>query len=1205
MNETHSEYEPVEQLAEDFLTRYRHGERPALTEYTQKHPELAQIIREYFPAMVVMEELGPVQSDPDVPKPSAVLDTGSVPQELGEFRILREIGRGGMGIVYEAMQESLGRHVALKVFPFHGLMNPTQLERFRREARAAARLHHTNIVPVFGVGVSEGIHYYAMQFIQGQALNEVLQEVRRLRTHKMEGMPEHALATSVAEALLSGHFVRSGVGNQGTGIRSQESEVRNQESRPGNQELGGRENKAESWSDSSTVRSSHSHLTAQADAQYFRSVAQVGIQVADALEYAHREGVVHRDIKPSNLLLDTSGRIWVTDFGLAKADESAELTDPGDIVGTLCYMAPERFRGMADVRSDVYGLGITLYELATLQPAFADSQRARLIEKVAREEPRRPRKLDAKIPRDLETVILKAIAKDPGERYVTAQALSEDLQRFLADRPIQARRTPLRERAWRWCRRNSVLAITAGVAAAALAAVAALSLALAIYHRHAAIQARMEQEQIQSALQEAESQRCLAERSATNLALDRAVNLCEQGDVALGMLWLTHALKIAPEHTPELRKLIRANLAGWIGELHPLKALLPHRDTVTAIAYSPDGKSILTASWDHEARLWDAQTGRPIGPPLRHAVPVLFVAFSPDGHRALSRGSDGQAQLWDVDTGKPVGAPLKSQIVSVAFSPDAKTLVTGELGGKVRLWDAARGEPRGELFSHGKQVWAMAFSPDGQTLLTGANDNTARLWNAANGQPKGQPMHHLADVHAVAWSHDGKRLLTGSWDGTGQVWDAANQKLVGLLQHRGPVNAAVFSSDDRLILTGSLDGTAQVWDTVTLKAHGLPLQHRGTVLAAAFSPDGKSVATGGSENAARVWDITGLPRAGVCLPKRNDCWIRGVAFSQDGHHLLTGSDDHTAQLWDLRTQEPVGVPLQHNGRVRAVAVHPDGTVLLTGGWDDRTVRLWEASTGRPIAAPIQTNSGIGAVAFSPDGKTILSGNHDGLIQRWDSATRSPLGVPLLHPGAVLALAWSSDGKRIVTAGSDGTARVWNATTGEAIDPPLSHAGAVWATAFSPDARTILTGSWDGTARLWDATTAQPKDGPLQHQGKVEAVAFSPDGSTLVTGSFDSKGRLWDFATGKPIGPPLVHTDVILAVAFHPNGQMVATASADGTVRLWPVPTPMSGAVEEIALKTELLTDMQLQASGAATLLDAQAWHQRRLQHASATKKSSD
>lgn len=468
---------PIENLAEEFLARYRRGELPAITEYVAAHPALAEEIRELFPTLLMLERVSP-QSEEVSGRIIAGKVGSVVPKQLGEYRILREIGRGGMGIVYEAEQVTLGRHVALKVLPTHALLTPNLLRRFQNEARAAARLHHTNIVPVFGVGEDQGIHYYAMQFIQGHGLDEVLEELRRLRRNQegaarragdpleeepdplKEEPPAKPLSRIIAKRLAAGEFA---------------SEAR----RPGesDQELDSSNAAASSQSEDSArctgcseplhVNESSELLCHSLDGStsghsrshgiYVRSVARMGLQAAEALAHAHSQGVLHRDIKPSNLLLDAHGAVWITDFGLAK-QEGSDLTHSGDVVGTLRYLAPERFRGTSDARTDIYGLGVTLYELLTTRPVFTTTDRHRLIHDIAHLEPTPPRRLEPRVPRDLETIVLKAMVKESAGRYATADEMAADLRRFLDDQPIAARRASIVERVWRWCARRPALA---------------------------------------------------------------------------------------------------------------------------------------------------------------------------------------------------------------------------------------------------------------------------------------------------------------------------------------------------------------------------------------------------------------------------------------------------------------------------------------------------------------------------------------------------------------------------------------------------------------------------------------------------------------------------------------------------------------------------------------------------------------------------
>ena len=432
-------------------------------------------------------------------------------RRLGDYRILREIGRGGMGVVYEAEQVSLGRRVALKVLPGQVAGDRLALERFRREAKAAARLHHTNIVPVFEVGRDGEVAYYAMQFIQGQGLDQVIDELARLRDPGRKpgvaarpradrgrrgarcggarARPDRGVAPERPVRDRGGGAVQRAScrpprparprpsGSPGTRPTPRTSSSRIP-SRPGPGRPPPRDPRP---CCRAAVRSRRPQLSGRR-ARFFRSVAQIGRQAAQGLAYAHASGIVHRDIKPSNLLLDHAGVVWIADFGLAKGEDEG-LTHTGDILGTLRYMAPERFRGEGDARADVYALGLTLYELLTLRPGFDSSDRLRLIEQIKTEEPPRPRSVDARIPRDLETIVLKAIEKDPKARYQSAEAMAEDLRRFLADEPIRARQVSAAERYWRWARRNPVIAVLGGVLTALLVAATVGSMLAASYFR--------------------------------------------------------------------------------------------------------------------------------------------------------------------------------------------------------------------------------------------------------------------------------------------------------------------------------------------------------------------------------------------------------------------------------------------------------------------------------------------------------------------------------------------------------------------------------------------------------------------------------------------------------------------------------------------------------------------------------------------------
>ena len=429
--------DPVEALADEFIARRRKGETPSLDEYVARCPGRAEEILELFPAIAAMERWKP-RPGPPRERPGG----GPIRERIGEYRLIREIGRGGMGIVYEAEQASLGRRVAVKVLPGAGLLDDRATQRFLREAKTAGSLRHRNIVTVFAVGREDDLNYFVMPLIEGAGLDRVILELRERRIASFDApdAPGDDIV-GVARTLVDRSRSGTPAGSNGASTRSG-LEV-------------GPATHSPAPPTGPPARRPHGKGSRL---RHWREIAGVGRQAAGALQHAHEQGVLHRDIKPANLLLDAEGVVWVADFGLAKAMSHDDLSRTGDLVGTLRYMAPERFRGACDARSDVYSLGLTLHELTTLRPAHDVPDRAELIRKIAEAEPTRPRELDPSIPLDLETVILKAIEPDPKRRYASAGELAEDLTRFADGLSVRARRAAPLERLARWVDRNRALA---------------------------------------------------------------------------------------------------------------------------------------------------------------------------------------------------------------------------------------------------------------------------------------------------------------------------------------------------------------------------------------------------------------------------------------------------------------------------------------------------------------------------------------------------------------------------------------------------------------------------------------------------------------------------------------------------------------------------------------------------------------------------
>ena len=498
----------LDALAEEFLEAVRAGRPASIEDYARRYPELAHEIRSLFPTMLAMEGL---KIEKERSSSGGRVQGNLGVEKLGDFRIIGEIGRGGMGIVYEAEQQSLDRHVALKVLPRHALLDSKRLQRFQREAQTAARLHHSNIVPVFGVGEQDGLHYYVMQLIRGVGLDCILAVLKRnagVGSTSGSNVSDEATvpaASRVASAMMSGAFPLTPTkpGGEDTEPLFLDFETATCTGSAGGNPKGDDE-------------LAH-RLIGEMRSDYWISIAAMGRQVAGALAYAHGQGVLHRDIKPSNLLIDSRGTVWIADFGIAKALEKDGLTQTGDILGTLQYMPPEQMQGRQDARSDVYSLGLTLYEMCTLRRAWSASTAEELIEKITRSEPPRPRRIDPSIPKDLETIVLKSIARDPDHRYASADELADDLRRFIEGRPIQARPVGSVEQLWRWCRRNTLAASFAAAALVLLLATAVIGVWGSISTRRAYQREAIRRKESQAASRRAEHNLELALQAFENI----------------------------------------------------------------------------------------------------------------------------------------------------------------------------------------------------------------------------------------------------------------------------------------------------------------------------------------------------------------------------------------------------------------------------------------------------------------------------------------------------------------------------------------------------------------------------------------------------------------------------------------------------------------------------------------------------------------
>jgi WD40 repeat protein len=1192
----------VAALAESFFDRYRRGERPALTEYTVRYPELAEEILLVFPALVEMEQLGPLPGAGDATGSFASRELAAEPaiRQIGDYRILRQIGRGGMGVVYEAEQESLGRHVALKVLPGYAGRDSKLRERFRREARAAAKLHHTNIVPVFGVGEHEGTPYYVMQFIRGQALDEVLDQLRRLRGSKpeppvAEPVEPHSgpvsgadgrgvSAAEVAQALLTGRFTvaqlpasdsdgspRCGgvTGDPAPAAAldtTQDAPASDRADEPaGPAPPAGAAPAPASW----PGRAATSSLSGTTR-DYWRGVARIGTQAAEALHYAHTQGTLHRDIKPANLLLDLHGTVWITDFGLAKTADEADLTRTGDIIGTLRYMAPERFRGVSEPRSDVYGLGMTLYELLAFGPAFVETDRERLIHQITRSEPSRPSKLNHEVPPDLETICLKAIDREPSHRYATAGALAEDLQRFLEDRPIRARRASMAERAWRWCRRNPAVAGLTAAVAVLLVAVAIGSTLAAVQFRDQALRERMQVEReraLASAVREAKDEQ---ERELYFKLIDLAERETSAGDIV-------RAGELLEQCPPDRR--------GW--EWHYLKrrryahplTLSGHRGFVFGLAFSPDGRRLATgataldqAEPRSEIKLWDATTGRESFSIRVHGEIYDTLAFSPDGRRFIApdwdAASDRPAKLKVLDAadGRALVA-LRGHtrtVNSAAYRSDGRRIASASADQTVRIRDADTGRTLHVLGGHINGADATAFAPDGTRLASLGHDGILRIWDADTGRELSR-IPRLSGQY-VAYSPDGTRIAVWGTDGI-RLFDAVSgrENLRLEVPQDSIGNGGISLSPDGMRIVAAGSSQVQVWDATTgaksLSLRGMP----DIACDVAFSPDGARIAAVGMNGAAMIWDGTPLkgttdPSPSLTLQGLDGPSVNSVAlvsYSRDGARIASNSDG-IVHIWDADTGRIVNTLRGHEGGAVFVAFRPGRQHIATCVQAQGTLRIWDATTGREIRTLLKVDCGLYHVVYSPDGRWIAASipwQHKPLeVQMLDAETGHLVRSFRGPSDGVSHLAFSPDGQRLAASSFDKTSWIWDTATGERVATLNGHTKAVECIVFSPDGRRVASAGWDETVRVWDAGTGRELLTLRGHVGRVGGVAFDADGKRLMSASTDRTIRAWDAATGQERG-------ILLTcpryrgpwnLAFCPDGRRLAMVGAGDVVAIWDV-----------------------------------------------------
>lgn len=1014
----------IEQAMEEYLEHLEAGTPVNREQFLSNYPDLRIELSEQLEALEYLHLAKPEFVEPSSGErlPDDVVAAGAT---LGDFQLVRPIGRGGMAIVYEARQLSLDRIVAVKILPFAAVMDARQLQRFQNESRAAAALDHPNIVPVYFVGQDRGVHFFAMQLIEGQCLADWIAQARADATEPNND--RHHFATSV------------------------------------------------------------------------------GIQACDALQLAHEQGVVHRDVKPSNLLIDENKRVFLSDFGLARFDGAESITRTGDIIGTLDYMSPEHLSGsnLIDARSDLYSLGATLYELISLQKPFeSESHRGQF-----NFEHRKLRRVDANIPTDLETVISKAMASEPADRYDTAAEMGDDLRRFRDGQPIMARRPSYVDRAAKWARRHSRL--SSGIAIAACCMFAALSVATLLVWQ--------------------------AQRAA-NVALSQAT---------------VHSEKV--ERLLYLRS-IQSAFRAWNRD---------HEDQAREILQTYVTEDVASDQRGFEWYALNSLVGednrRLIG---THDGPVNQIATFLSGDRIVTVGADKVLKIWELPSCMlhktiDVGAVDSSveALYSVVVSPDGKWLATGS--DEVLLWNVETGSKVRQLTRFDYNVASIAFSPDGERIAAASRYDRIRLLtlngeviNEVDSPSRNESLHFTADGNQILCPF---RVIKGSRrTNLIRAWKSDLSGFIKDYGDEGYTYLDVSLSESFLLAAQIYKGAIELFDTGSGSSlHRLELHH-GNVAVVAVSPDSSRIAAGFDDGGVICWSIAKRSNGQIAeLVKlrrfqAHEGGVNCIRFTNDGD-LVTCGEDGKVRLLELQLRgNPTLDKFAHVWHVEAAAASRAAFAVV-----GRKIEVIDKESLTQMSNP--TGNGR-LIRISP-------GNQHIAIARSDT-TLEILRLPSCDSEGKIEvdfeigdMDFSPDESQVAVVGGDGVFALHSIDTLQQvrvgkIDGDVESPG--YHCVFSPDGQHLICGAkFNAIAVLSLNETAENRSIPVV--SKVTDLEFSHCGRLLLSCHADGVVRLWDWPTGDLWGTLIGHAGEVYSAAFSHDDSVLATTGTDGTARLWSVP----------------------------------------------------